>query len=162
MCTKCKDVLKGFQIVHNIADCPLMKTSYCSVCASYGHCTNDCPDEEVWVHREPQYLEQLLPTSALCRYNITTKTPLPTPKFTRKPQPVMEVKDDDTHVRAILRNHGKQIAGRDKENRLRLQKLADELGQKLVFLSVEDAAAPAKKTKTNKKTQAKAQQTTTA
>lgn len=160
MCTKCQDILKGFQLIHSVADCPLVQTSYCGACASRGHSTSECPDPQIWKHREPEYLEQLLPVSIMTQYNITTKTPLPTRQWTRMQQPIMEVKDDDVHVRAILRNHDKQISGRDKENRVRLQKLADELGQKLVFVTVENGTTPAKKTKANKK--AKAQQTTTA
>lgn len=155
MCTKCKDVLKSFQIAHTVADCPLLQTSYCGICASYGHCMSECPAEESWKHREPEYVEQLLPSHLLSQYNITTKTPLPDKVWTRVAQPILEVKDDDVHVRAVLRNHDKQISGKDKENRIRLQKLADELGQKLVYLSVENAAAPTKKTKANKKAQAK-------
>jgi hypothetical protein len=116
---------------------------------------SECPDTQSWVHREPEYLEQLLPSNILCQYNITTKTPLPEKRWSRVPQPILEVKDDDVHVRAILRNHDKQISGIDKENRIRLQKLADELGQKLVYLSVEDGTTAPKKTKANKKTKGK-------
>lgn len=135
MCSNCKDVLKGCKIPHQAFNCPLVSSSYCGICASYGHITRMCPDEKVLELRVPQYMEQLIPPSALQAYNITTRTSIEH-LVDRKPihEPVLEVYDTDRNIRAILMNYDKPISGKVKENRLRIQRLADELGRRLVYL----------------------------
>lgn len=94
-----------------------------------------CPDGEVLEHRKPEFIEQLIPTSLLDIYNIQSTTPLVNKDVEIKPkyEPVLDVYDTDKNIRAILMNHGKSISNKPKENRLRLQRLADELGRKLIY-----------------------------
>ena len=49
-------------------------------------------------------------------------------------EPVLEVYDTDQNIRATLMRHGKQVGNKMKENRVRLQKLADELKRKLLYI----------------------------
>lgn len=60
--------------------------------------------------------------------------------------------DSDKHIRAILMNYSKQISGKAKENRIRIQKLGDEIGRKIVFVKVDEALKEVikKETKTSK------------
>jgi hypothetical protein len=51
-----------------------------------------------------------------------------------KAKPVLEVYDTDKSIRTILMNYNKPFSGKAKENRIRIQHLADELGRKLVFI----------------------------
>lgn len=75
-----------------------------------------------------------------------TKTPLPSPNVKRQPQPLLEVKDEDSHIRAMLRNYGKQVAHKMPENRALLNALAEELGRKLVLITLEKDGKKANKT----------------
>lgn len=135
MCPNCKDILGRGYPKHQPANCPLLTSSYCGICASYGHTTGMCPDEKVLELRIPQFMEQLIPPSALMSYGITTITPLPDIKEKRHlPDPALEVYDTDRNIRAILMNYDKPISGKAKENRLRIQRLADELGRRLIYL----------------------------
>ena len=137
MCSKCQNVLIGFSIPHPVSDCPLLHSSYCSVCCSYGHLTDDCPDYEVLHHRKPQFLEQLIPPSSLRRYTITSQTPLECSEETCKHpfEPVLEVEESDKAIRQILMNYSIQPSGRMKENRRLLKQLSEELHRKLVYIS---------------------------
>jgi hypothetical protein len=135
MCSKCQNVLIGFSIPHPVSDCPLLRSSYCSVCCSYGHLTDDCPDTEVLHHRKPQFLEQLIPPSALRRYNISSRTPIEcceaeSPKL----ETLLRIEKSDKAIRQVLMNYGIQPSGRMKENRRMLQQLADEIGRKLEYI----------------------------
>ena len=137
MCTKCQDIIRGCKVKHQPMHCPLMAASYCGICATYGHTTMMCPDTQVLEHRKPEFIEQLIPTSILDAYNIQTTTPLANKDTEMKSrhEPVLEVYDTDKNIRAILMNYNKPIANKSKDNRIRIQKLADELGRKLVYLT---------------------------
>lgn len=158
MCSKCKDVLIDFKIQHDPSVCPLLRGSYCSVCASYGHTTISCPDQETLSNRKPQFVEQLISPSLLETYKITSRTPLADDTIESKGRydPVLEVYDNDRYIRAILMNYNKAISGKVKENRIRLQGLADELGRKLIFLHPVDEDSSTKKTTKASKPKAKA------
>ncbi len=136
MCSKCQDVLIGFAIPHTTKTCPLLHSSYCSVCCSYGHFTEDCPDNEILEHRVVQYAEQLIPHSLLKRYNVTSRTPVGPYKSDAKAkcEPVLEIEDTDKAIRAVLMNYSIQPSGKMKENRRLLKVLADEQGRKLVYI----------------------------
>lgn len=136
MCSKCKNVLIGFAIQHSVSDCPLLRSSYCSICCSYGHLTEDCPDDEVLQCRDVQFLEQLISQPLREHYKIQTRTPIPScpgPKCLH--DPVLEVEESDKAIRQILMNYEIAVSGRMKENRRRLKQLSEELGRKLVYLT---------------------------
>ena len=136
MCSKCENVLIGFSIPHPVSDCPLLHSSYCSVCCSYGHLTDECPDYEVLANRKPHFVEQLIPHSLLRRYNITSQTPLPCLEEDYKSpfEPVVEVEESDKAIRQVLMNYSIQPSGRMKENRRLLKQLSEELHRKLVYI----------------------------
>jgi hypothetical protein len=81
-------------------------------------------------------VEQLIPGSVLDAYGICSYTPLPDPAYDLEPlhTNVLEVIDIDKNIRAILLNYGKSDKGKLKDLKQRLTKLADELGQKLVYV----------------------------
>ena len=134
MCSRCAHL--GYKLKHDSFVCPYISSLYCGICASYGHTSYSCTDSEVLEQREPQFVEQLIPPSLRDALGIQTKTPLPKvpSELKAKYEPVLEVHDTDRNIRALLMNYNKPISGKAKENRLRLQKLADELGRKLVYL----------------------------
>ena len=136
MCSNCKDAIRGFQIKHNPMLCPLTAASYCGICATYGHTTLLCPDGDIIQHRKPEFIEQLIPTNLIDTYGIDTMTPLVNKDASIKCayEPVLEVYDTDQNIRATLMRHGKQVGNKMKENRVRLQKLADELKRKLLYI----------------------------
>jgi len=136
MCSKCENVLIGFSIPHAISNCPLLHSSYCSVCCSYGHLTDECPDHEVLHNRRATYVEQLVPPSLLKRYKIDTQTPLEYPSEPHeREQPLLEIEETDKAIRQVLMNYSIQPSGRMKENRRLLKQLSDEIGRKLVYLT---------------------------
>ena len=94
----------------------------------------ECPDSKILEERVPRYVEQLIPASLMVTYDIKTRTPLP--KVTVEPihEPVLEVKDLDKDIRAILLNYNIQPSGKKKELRHQLKRLADDLKRKLVFI----------------------------
>jgi len=138
MCDNCKHVLKGFKIRHEVSLCPLLQLSYCGICAKRGHFTIECPDDTVLEHREPTYMEQLIPPSLLDAYKIETQTPIQSRNQPRQlHEPVLEVSRKAEAVRSILfaynrpcKTNGREAA---EENEAQLEKLAHELKRKLVY-----------------------------
>jgi hypothetical protein len=135
MCSKCENVLIGFSIPHPVSNCPLLHSSYCSVCCSYGHLTDDCPDYEVLQNRRPVFVEQLVSPSLLRRYKIQSQTPL---EYSEEPkqrgETLLEIEETDKAIRQVLMNYSIQPSGRMKENRRLLKQLSEEMGRKLVYL----------------------------
>jgi hypothetical protein len=135
MCSNCENVLIGFSIPHTKTNCPLLRSSYCSVCCSYGHLTEECPDHEVLKFRKAQFVEQLIPYSLLKHYKITTQTPLPaTEALESKYEPEWEIEDTDKAIRQVLMNYSIQPSGKPKENRRLVKQIADERHLKLVYI----------------------------
>lgn len=128
--------------------CPIRRGSYCNLCCAYGHAPAECRDSAILADRQPRFLEQLVAPSLLEMYGIHTRTPLEgaTPLLTATDD-ILEVPETEEALRTILRAYNVdpmicQKKGREdkkeiKENKKRLQKLADSLGRRLVF------AAPA-------------------
>ena len=136
MCSKCKNILIGWMGgPHPTSACPVVQSSYCGICASYGHTVGECPDDAILENRVPKYVEQLIPSVLMNTYNIKTRTPLPTnPDLKAIHEPVLEVKDLDKDIRAILLNYNIQPSGKKKELRIQIKKVADDLNRKLVFI----------------------------
>jgi len=130
--------------------CPLLRASYCGLCASYGHSPSNCPDGITQVYREPQFVEQLVPAMLLEKYNIQSRTVLPefTAAALAATERIMEIPDTDDGLRAALMAAGvKPMICQEKgkkenkelvENKKRLQKVADKMGMKLVFIPSRD------------------------
>lgn len=103
MCSKCKDILQDFDIVHTVTLCPLRNSWYCSYCAIYGHLTKSCPAKPSILFIKPAYIEQLIPYSDLKEYNITTQTPIRAPLLEKeKEMRLLEIKDNDKVIAAYL------------------------------------------------------------
>ena len=147
-CKQCSGIL-GRLVKRHLPDaCPLIRGSYCGVCASYGHSPSNCPDGVTLAHREPQYIEQLIPPSLLEQYGIESRTVLPafTASVKAANERIMEVPETDDALRAALlaagvkpmicQEKGKKENKEIIENKKRLQKVADKIGRKLVFIPV--------------------------
>jgi hypothetical protein len=139
MCDYCKDVLGKCVKKHEAKHCPLKKGSYCCICASYGHSVKRCPTD--MTYREPQYLEQLIPTSVLEEYKINTNTPLTT---TREPlipnRAVLDYVDEPKAIRSLLKAFGElpKKEERDKgKYKTQLQKMAKKKNLTLVSHTLE-------------------------
>jgi hypothetical protein len=158
VCTQCRPTLGRLVKRHAPDACPLLKGSYCGLCASYGHSPSTCPDTFTQQFREPQFLEQLIPAGLLEQYGVVTATPLCRTAAAVVPPPAdkfLEIPENDEALRAavlaaggkpmICQEKGKKENRELKENKKRLQKLADAKGQKLIFIAAGPAAPPAAK-----------------
>ena len=145
ICRKCAPILGRLVKKHTEDACPLIRGSYCGLCASYGHSPSNCPDGVTRAYREPQFMEQLIPPSLMEKYGIATRSPLPSnPKPEEATEWLMEVPETDEALRAALvaagvkpmicQEKGKKENREITENKKRLQKVADRLGRRLVFL----------------------------
>ena len=72
MCENCKNILGSCVRPHTIKCCPLMKSSYCTMCSSYGHTYIKCRLKS----SDVEFLEQLIPPSILQTNEILTNTPI--------------------------------------------------------------------------------------
>jgi hypothetical protein len=134
MCSICKTILIGFGIEHEESNCPLRTSRYCSFCASYGHLTKSCPAKPSKMFREPIFIEQLIPSSLLQEYKITSKTlikPLPL----NEPQNLLEIQDDDKAIMEYLKSQSLKISKKSKDNRLTLEEYAKKQNRRLVYLT---------------------------
>jgi hypothetical protein len=154
-CTACRPVLGRLARRHAPEACPLLKGSYCGMCASYGHSPATCPDRITRSFRQPQFIEQLMPSTLLEQYGITTCTPLPALVGAPVPLPpaILEIPETDEALRAaVLAAGGKPMICQERgrvekkelaENKKRLQKLADAKGQRIVFVAAAEVAVVA-------------------
>jgi hypothetical protein len=96
-------------------------------------------------HREPQFIEQLIPPSLIEKYEIKTRSPIPgVPEPAKAKEWLLEVAETEDALRAVLtaagvkpmicQEKGKSNQREITENKKRLQKVADKAGRKLVFL----------------------------
>lgn len=137
MCDRCKSILIGYKIEHEIYYCPLLKSGYCGICLSYGHSPMTCPDIISMETGQAQNLEQLIPPALLQLYHIRTITPLPNcNKIILKNNsiPIMEVVNSHVDIKSILKLHGVSVSGKNKEDRIRVQRLAESLNRKLIWV----------------------------
>lgn len=90
-------------------------------------------------------MEQLIPPSLMETYGISTRTPLPSnPTPEKAAEWLLEVPETDEALRAALvaagvkpmicQEKGKKENREITENKKRLQKVADRLGRRLVFI----------------------------
>ena len=148
VCSYCREFLGTLARRHPIEVCPLKRGSYCGNCACYGHSPAECPDIRAVEHQEPRYVEQLIPSALLAQYNIQSLTPLTTERQIPETWKdyYWEVPETGEALRAALtaagvkpmicQEKGKKEKTELKENKRRLQKVADLQGRKLLFLAV--------------------------
>lgn len=153
VCSHCKSFFGSLARRHQVEACPLKRGSYCGLCATYGHSPAECPDVALDPFREPQFVEQLVPSSLLEMWGIESRTPLSSAAtisaaaaaaVTQK-EYYMEVPETDEALRAALtaagvkpmicQEKGKKRKTELQENKRRLQKVAEAHGRKLIFVS---------------------------
>ena len=146
-CTSCKEIMGSFAFGHTEEECPIRRGSYCNLCCANGHSPAECKDSVILGFREPQFLEQLVAPSLLETYGITTMTPISGKSISPviATDDILEVPETDEALRTILtfygvkpmicQEKGKADKKEIKENKKRLQKVADGLGRKLVFVT---------------------------
>lgn len=136
MCDCCSTVLKLEQ--HVPLDCPIRSALYCSICQDYGHATLKCPEKDTWHYRKPTYLEQLVPSSILSHYNITTMTPITSGVQKHPPyihgDPVIDIPydEDGKNVRATLASYNLPCSS-VKENKRVLEAYGELIGKKVEY-----------------------------
>jgi hypothetical protein len=138
MCDICKDILVNFAISHEPILCPLRSSLYCSYCAQYGHVTNKCQSKPPKWSRKPIYVEQLIPTSDIIEYNITSKTLIsPSNNISDESgnKRLLEIKDHDEIIIEFLKAKGIGVSKKMKENRNKLNDYATVNNYRLVFIS---------------------------
>jgi hypothetical protein len=144
-CNKCFPILGRMVKSHLPNACPLLRGSYCGLCAAYGHSPANCPDGVTRAYREPQFVEQLIPSSLIEQYGIISQSPLPgVPSPQKAKEFLMEIPETDEGLRAALtaagvkpmicQEKGKKENREITENKKRLQKVADKAGRKLIFI----------------------------
>ncbi len=117
-------------------NCPLNCLT-CSVCCQKGHTLETCPNGDALQHRDVEFVEQLILPSLRKAYGIKTATPLPKRKEPpRRFAPVLEVLEEDSAIRAILRANGIEPSNKMKDNKVKLTKVAEELGRSLYYIPV--------------------------
>jgi len=135
MCDICRTVLKVDK--HDSSNCPIRQAYFCSICQDYGHPTLKCPDKETWHYTKPIYVEQLIPSSVLTHYNISTLTPI-NGEITRiKPihgDPIIDVPHDDDgkNIRATLSSYNLPCSS-VKENKRMLEAYGELIGKKVEY-----------------------------
>jgi hypothetical protein len=99
-----------------------------------------CPAAPSTFYTEPCYVEQLIPSSLLKQYNITTQTLLPKATLpVASTQGILEIKDDDKVIRAFLVARG-QIGPRTENSTMirdALMKYAKAENKRLIYISKE-------------------------
>ena len=99
----------------------------------------NCPDLLTKSYQKPRYLEELIPFDLADRYQISTRTPLPTidPRPISYKESVFEVSRNAAIVRSVLGAYGRNCknngATAAKENEIEMEKLAKELNKRLVW-----------------------------
>ena len=134
MCDICKGVLGTNVKNHEKHQCPLKKASYCSYCSSYGHTPRYCNKDITY--REPEFLEQLIPSCILEEFSINTCTKfIPPRNIIQKPKQVLNYIDEPKAIRSLLQAYGdmpkKDDRSKDKYKN-HLEKIAKKRGIILV------------------------------
>ena len=155
MCSTCSTVLNIEQ--HDPLECPIRHALFCSICQDYGHATLKCPERDTWHYRKPEFIEQLIPSSVLSHYKITTLTPITSGVKTHPPyihgDPVIEVPHDDDgkNIRATLSSYNLPCSS-VKENKRMLEAFGELIGKKVEYSQpVEKRVLPTKTSKVSSK-----------
>lgn len=132
MCSRCKDVLKGFLIKHQEHQCPIAASEYCSHCAIYGHTTNSCRVTPPQWATQPCYQEQLMTSDELKAHGTSKRTPII--PITPSPQDnYLKINNDEKAIKAFLLSISVQ-PGSKATNRAKLQDYANKVGKRLLFI----------------------------
>jgi len=136
MCSICSTVLKVQQ--HSTLDCPIRSALFCSICQDFGHATLKCPERDTWHYRKPEFIEQLIPSSILSHYKITSLTKITSGVKEHPPyihgDPVIDVPEDDDgkNIRATLASYNLPCSS-VKENKRVLEAYGNLIGKKIDY-----------------------------
>lgn len=121
MCDNCKKAPYHFRgDKHEQVACPFKTSLFCSSCSVYGHTLESCPAPPDTFYMEPCYVEQLVPSSLVKYYGITTKTLLPDVRLPKeKGGRFLELKDDIKVIKAFLVSRSIIGPRMDDETKLR-------------------------------------------
>jgi hypothetical protein len=133
MCSICKPILPSFGIPHAEERCPLGNSFYCSNCAKYGHLLATCPAKPSRFYTEPAFLEQLIPSSELAEFRITTRTLIPQ-VIPDEPRHLLEIKDNDKVISAFLQARSIKVR-KGQTKRHALEEYAKVQKQRVIYIS---------------------------
>lgn len=140
---------------HDQHSCPVRAALFCSICQIHGHPTMKCPDRARWHYRKPEFVEQLIPTSVLEHYKITSLTKMNSDVNEHLPyihgEPVIEIPfdDDGKNIRATLSSHNLPSSS-IKENTRLIKDFGNLIGKEVVFTETADKKRSLKKKKSSK------------
>lgn len=136
MCDRCVSIPQEFPRPHFPHQCRLANALYCTNCASYGHILSTCPAKPSRLVTTPQYVEQLVPSSLIKSFNITTKTPLSiSPLITEEPElRIVQIINTDEYIRTWLKNRG-IICKSKTDMRDKLQEWAKDNNSRILFIA---------------------------
>lgn len=125
---------------HGSNTCPIAAAMYCSICQTHGHPTMKCPDRASWHYRKPEFVEQLIPSSILSHYNITSKTKIHgdhehIPYIHGEPTIEIPFDEDGKNIRATLASHNLPCSS-VKENKRVMEAYGELIGKKVVYTEV--------------------------
>jgi hypothetical protein len=134
MCDNCIRILDTNVKKHEKHQCPLKKSSYCCFCSSYGHTPRTCNKDITY--REPQFLEQLIPSCILEEFDIRTSTKfISTRNVITKTKVVIDYIDEPKAIRSLLQAYGDMPKKDDRSKekyKNHLEKMAKKKGITLV------------------------------
>jgi hypothetical protein len=118
-----------------------------------------CSNRSTWHYRKPEFVEQLIPISVLNHYNISSLTPIGTPKngaihhehIPYIHDPVIEIPydEDGKNVRATLSAYNLPSSS-VKENKRVMIEFGELIGKKVSILGETPKKAPIKLKKKQK------------
>lgn len=132
MCSRCKDILKGFLIKHQEHQCPVAASEYCSHCAIYGHTSQTCNALPPNWATQPCYKEQLMTTDELKAHGQNKRTPILNIS-SQNTDAYLKIKNDEKSIKAFLLSISVQ-PGSKATNRAKLQDYANRMGKRIVFI----------------------------
>ena len=99
-----------------------------------------CPDRASWHYRKPEFVEQLIPSSILSHYKITSKTKIHgkhehIPYIHGEPTIEIPFDEDGKNIRATLASHNLPCSS-VKENKRVIEAYGELIGKKVVYTEV--------------------------
>ena len=92
-----------------------------------------CPAKPSRFYTEPAFLEQLIPSSELAEFRITTRTPIPQ-VIHDEPQRLLEIKDNDKVISAFLQARSIKVR-KGQTKRHALEEYAKVQKQRVIYIS---------------------------
>lgn len=141
MCDYCASLVGSKSEQHDPSLCPVRAALFCSICQTYGHSTIKCPDRDTWHYRKPEFVEQLIPSSILDHYHISSLTKITSGVNEHIPyihgDPVIEIPNDEKgkNIRATLSSHNLPCSSKKEDKRI-LEEFGKMIGKPVEYIEI--------------------------